>query len=88
MKALAKTTCAVAAQDADRWLHLRNAAGAHYNEWAESLSWTDAEKFGQAVLKLLDALRCPSCGLWVERTGNSSFACRCGEVSVTGTKAA
>ncbi|MGY1714357.1 AAA family ATPase [Geodermatophilus sp. SYSU D01106] len=88
LKTLAKTTCAAAAQDADRWLHLRNAAGAHYNEWAESLSWTDAEQFGQAVLTMLDTLRCVSCGLWVERKGQSSFACRCGAVSVTPVKVA
>jgi energy-coupling factor transporter ATP-binding protein EcfA2 len=82
LKALKRTTCRDAALDVDRWVHLRNAAGAHYNEWAESLSWSEAERFGRAVLTLLSGLRCASCGQWVERAGRA-YACRCGETVVT-----
>jgi hypothetical protein len=82
LKTLKKTTCRDAALDVDRWVHLRNAAGAHYNEWAESLSWGDAEKFGLAVLALLSGLRCASCGQWVDRAGRA-YECRCGATVVT-----
>jgi hypothetical protein len=81
-KVLSKTTCAAVATDVERWLHLRNLAGAHYNEWALSLSAHEARQFGEAVLALLGSVRCETCQRWVQRLevagGDAAWACRCG----------
>ena len=67
--------------EVDRWLHLRNMLGAHYNEWAQSLSQYESQQFGEAVLKLFESVRCGSCYRWVEAgtSGGSrvSWSCRC-----------
>jgi len=82
-KELRVTNLAGTVADVDRWLHLRNAAGAHYNEWAESITWAEAGRFGWAVAELVAAVHCSSCGQWVERRGSRSYACRCGSTEVT-----
>lgn len=81
-KELKKTSCADSLMDVDRWLHLRNMAGAHYNEWAEGVTWTEAESFGYAVLDFYSRVRCSSCGQWVERQGNDQFSCRCSATTI------
>jgi recombinational DNA repair ATPase RecF len=61
----------------DRWRHLRNMSGAHYNEWADSVPWSDARQFGLSVISLLEALRCEECQSWIEGPG-TPLSCRCG----------
>lgn len=85
MKELKRTTAAPALAAIDTWLHLRNAAGAHYNEWAESLTSSEAEAFGFATLDLLAAVRCVDCKDWIERIGPKTYGCRCGKVSIRPT---
>ncbi|MFJ8771978.1 AAA family ATPase [Streptomyces microflavus] len=82
MKELKRTSCADVLVRVDRWVHLRNAAGAHYNEWAESLTWAEAESFGYAALEFYSQVHCDSCGQWVERIGAKQFSCRCFTVKV------
>lgn len=67
--------------EVDRWLHLRNALGAHYNEFAESVSDQEADEFGRAVIALWEAVWCSSCGQWVTRSGSGVCSCRCGSLS-------
>lgn len=82
-KVLGKTNLKLIAEKADRWAHLRNLAGAHYNEWAQSLSLGEAEQYGAAILELEQAIRCSGCGRFVERVGTASrWECRCGKTAI------
>ncbi|MFI8793402.1 AAA family ATPase [Streptomyces sp. NPDC055105] len=82
MKELKRTSSAELLVKVDTWAHLRNAAGAHYNEWAEGITWAEAEAFGYAVLELYEAVHCESCKQWVTRAGSKRFACRCSAVRI------
>jgi hypothetical protein len=64
-------------ENVDRSRKLRNLVGAHYVEWAQSLSDREARDFGNAVVELAGAVRCSKCGGWIRRTG-SEWACGCG----------
>ncbi|MFJ9961193.1 AAA family ATPase [Streptomyces avermitilis] len=77
LKELKRTSCATDVASVDRWIHLRNLAGAHYNEWAEGLSWDEAEAFGYSVLDLYSRLRCRNCHQWVAKVAAYSYVCRC-----------
>lgn len=82
-KVLRKTQCKEMVDNVDRWLHLRNLLGAHYNEWALSLSREEAVQFSKAVVALTRATWCRSCGFWIEElrlmTGPATgWRCRCG----------
>jgi hypothetical protein len=61
----------------DRSRKLRNLVGAHYVEWAQSLSDREARDFGNAVVGFVDAVICQSCGGWIKSKGAGS-ACGCG----------
>jgi hypothetical protein len=87
LKALSKTTEKAQAEEVNRWLHLRNLIGAHFNEWAHALSQQEAEFFGISVLQLLNAVRCNSCLRWIERKEavdgqRSLWSCRCGKTRI------
>ena len=81
-KKLKKTNAAQCGEEVDKWIHLRNLVGAHYNEWAQSLSMSDAEGFCKAVCALYKAVFCKACYSWVEEKTNDDFVCRCGSVQV------
>ncbi len=66
----------------ERWMHLRNTVGAHYNEWADGVSWQEADVFGRSVLEFFDATHCGSCGQWVERIRGRTYSCRCGSIEI------
>jgi AAA domain len=66
-----------------RSLYLRNMLGAHYNEFAESVSDQEADDFGRAVLSLWDSVWCSNCGQWIELHSEGKCGCRCGSVSLT-----
>lgn len=87
VKALRKTTVAPVVDSVDRWVHLRNLAGAHYNEWARSLSVGEARAYGHAVLDLANSVRCTACGRWIERIGSApKWECRCGQTRLAPPK--
>jgi hypothetical protein len=48
-KVLRKTNIQSTSQEVDKWLHLRNLVGAHYNEWALSTSNEEACLLGEAM---------------------------------------
>jgi hypothetical protein len=55
--------CREALSDIDAFLALRNIVGAHYNEWATSLSSAEAVDFANVVIRFWDATHCSTCGL-------------------------
>lgn len=81
-KALRTTSLAQTCAKVDELYELRNLAGAHYNQWAESLTVTEAERFGEAVVDFVTATWCPDCHDWVGRQGRA-VACRAGHLSLT-----
>jgi len=77
-KKLKKTTAKNESADVERWIHLRNLVGAHFNEWAQSLAITDAEQFALATLSLFWKVFCQQCKTWIEPAGRDTWQCRCG----------
>jgi hypothetical protein len=76
-KKLKKTTANHETLDVERWIHLRNLVGAHFNEWAQSLTVGEAEQFASATLSLFRKCNCQRCRTWVEPTGRDTWQCRC-----------
>ena len=77
-KILRRTNIQVPAEKVDKWLHLRNLVGAHYNEWAQSVSDQEARYFGETVLELFNLVRCPKCLRWVDELHQGKvWQCRC-----------
>ncbi len=66
-KALKRTSVSSLCAQIDTLYSLRNLAGAHYNQWAESLSLSEAEEFGEAVLAFARATWCSDCHEWIGR---------------------
>ncbi len=81
-KALRNTEIETEASAIDKLLHLRNLLGSHYNDWARSVSLSEAESFGHSVLRLLEKVRCSYCARFVESVGVSEgwWKCRCGAI--------
>jgi len=63
----------------DNYWRLRNWAGAHYNEWGQTLSSAEAKAFIDLVERLHELLQCPACGSLLEYSQQSSalFCLRC-----------
>jgi hypothetical protein len=63
---------------------LRNMVGAHYNEFAASLSSRESLEFGQLTLNLWKAVRCATCGAYFGKYSSTTgraptygFLCNC-----------
>ena len=81
-KRLSTTSISGIAGEVNRWLYLRNLLGAHYNQWADSLSQSDADNFAHAILTLYEAVHCDVCGQWVKSdTERRHWVCRCGKTT-------
>ena len=80
---LLKTGAKPIAEEVYRWLHLRNLVGAHYNDWAYSLSLQEAQLFGESIINLLHQVCCDKCYRWIEKseglTDGRNWVCRCGK---------
>ncbi len=83
-KTLSKTNIKDNAIEVEKWIHLRNLVGAHYNEWSRSLSNHEATSFGEAVELLLWQVKCAKCFRWIESASsqNDSWSCRCGQIKI------
>ena len=89
-KVLKKTSIWKTSEDIDRLMHLRNLAGAHFNEWAQTLSREEAVEFGLAVLILNDDVHCSECNYTVQRVAKPGYSngdtvgwqCRCGQCKI------
>ncbi len=83
-KQLKKSEIKEKIESVETWLHLRNIIGAHFNEWALSLSLEEAKQFGQSVQSLLASVKCDKCKSWLTTNPSFSFySCRCGESRLT-----
>lgn len=72
------------ADEVQRHLSLRNIAGAHYNEWATSLSDSESANFARSVLNIWNSCICESCwsplSAFTASTGSAvilRFPCKC-----------
>ena len=82
-KILKKTEIRPIIEEVEKWLHLRNLIGAHFNEWALSLSLEEAVNFGEAVLKFYEKLKCQGCSSWIINNPSLLFyTCRCGLITI------
>jgi len=80
-KALAGTALADQAKKINLRVSIRNLLGAHYNEWADSISWRDIEELAESALAVYTATNCQTCNDWVKRRG-PALACLCGSTRV------
>jgi energy-coupling factor transporter ATP-binding protein EcfA2 len=81
-KTLKRTQVDGVAGRIDELYALRNLAGAHYNQFAETLSRSESERFGEAVLELAQHVWCRDCHDWVNFT-NGTIACVGGHLTLT-----
>lgn len=67
----------------DEYLHIRNLVGAHYNEWAESLSDQEVLTLASQISNLQVATHCNDCLTWISGTRIAPEArCSCGKISL------
>jgi len=82
-KILRKTQLNEIVESIDSQIYLRNLLGAHYNEWALSLSLSEAKSFGESVLLLYYSVKCEKCSGWILSNFNQSFySCKCGDLII------
>jgi hypothetical protein len=86
LKILRKSSIKEVGESVDRWLHLRNALGAHYNEWARAASLEEARAFGESVVELYWAVHCDSCHRWLEAVSDRAWQCRCSQIRLESVK--
>jgi hypothetical protein len=82
-KKLRKTSAHGAAESVNQVVTLRNLAGAHYNEWATSLSRQEAMEFAESVIQLYSLVYCNECAGWIQYAGNGAVEWRCRGKHVT-----
>jgi recombinational DNA repair ATPase RecF len=80
-KALRATSLRDTVNAIDEKYGLRNSLGAHYNNWADGIPWSDIRNFAEDVLKLYDAVYCTTCANWTEKKGKE-LRCRCGTITL------
>jgi hypothetical protein len=81
-KRLRKLGMATEVEAVEASLPLRNLVGAHFNEWARTVSSKEAQRFGRAVLAVYACVRCPRCDGWIEPAGKERYVCRCGDAQL------
>ena len=82
-KKLKKTEISEVLETIDSLSFLRNLFGAHYNEWALSLSNTEVFQYADAVEKFYENVYCITCLAWIEPNSTNSWKCGCGKCSLT-----
>lgn len=84
-KLLKKTELKDDVESVEKWLHLRNLIGAHFNEWALALSHEEAIQFSKSVITLLSKIKCEKCLNWLSKNSNQNFySCKCGNIIIKG----
>lgn len=83
-KILRKSNLSIMTENVDKFIHLRNLVGAHYNEWAQSVSLQESVFFAENVIQLFKNVNCQDCFRWVERVSDHDWIwkCRCGKLKV------
>lgn len=64
----------------DQLVSLRNQLGAHYNQIADSIADSEADRFAVLVLRLWDRVFCAACAIFVRKARPKVYECRCGAV--------
>ena len=84
-KVLRKSSLKSQVEVVEKWIHLRNIAGAHFNEWALSLPLDDSRNFASSVLDLYNSVFCNNCYSWIEPLADGKFGyrCRCSNINIT-----
>lgn len=73
-----KTSLADLTIEIDKVLHIRNLFGAHYNEWAVSLSNSEIINFAESVNNFLFHVYCDNCQNWIKK----SNMCNCNKIKL------
>lgn len=84
VRAFRATSLKALLSEIDMRLHIRNLLGAHFNDWADGIAWSDVEKLAQDVLSLYAAVYCEQCGNWVAKHDKVQV-CRCGKRTLAPT---
>lgn len=74
VKTLKKTELKGTLDDINLRLDVRNLLGAHFNEDADSIPWSDVKALAEDVLSLYERVYCSRCGSWIAKPG---LACNC-----------
>ena len=69
-----KTACTDVFKKVEDLLYLRNLVGCHFNEWSMSLSQSEAEDFGKAVLDLYSVVYDSKKAKWIESTNDLTIS--------------
>lgn len=80
-KVLRSTSLRDTVRAIDRGLDIRNLLGAHYNSWADSISWNDVKILATDSLAVYESTYCGACADWVKKTGKT-FTCRCNNTTL------
>lgn len=65
-------------------LYTRNLIGAHYNEWALSLTNTEILEFADNVLLFYNSIFCKDCSTWITfNTDDKLYKCNCKKLIVS-----
>jgi hypothetical protein len=81
-KKLKRTELAECLETIERLSFLRNLFGAHYNEWALSLSNAEIFQYADSINTFYENVFCESCLSWVAISTTSSWKCACGKCSL------
>ena len=82
-KKLKRTQLGETLETIEKLSFLRNLFGAHYNEWALSLSNTEIFQYANSIKTLYESVFCKTCLTWVANTTNNEWKCACGICSLT-----
>lgn len=83
VKYLGKSSLSDLIREIDGSSELRNLVGAHYNPFADTLSWDEARTFGENVLLLFNKVHCSICGGWLSEGSTAEARCDCGNLTLT-----
>lgn len=78
MKFFKKTELANLTDSINKLIHIRNLLGAHYNEWAQSLSDFEVQEFASLLLKFYDKIFCQSCHTFI----SNNKSCQCNKLEI------
>lgn len=82
-KVLRKTNIKEHADKVEKYLHLRNLIGAHYNSWAYSLSNSEINEFGNSAIQLYREVFCKSCNTWIKNINDEKlWQCKCKKLKI------
>lgn len=64
--------------DINRRIEIRNLLGGHFNDYADSIAWSDVQALAEDILAIYEAVYCGSCDDWIAKR-DAGVSCRCGK---------